>query len=81
MFLAQHPTVESDFVVGTQKNDAAPGSALLRLEIRILGILYLLQNTTLEMDEITPGFFFHFHFARNTPNEFANRDVLTHVLE
>ena len=59
-------------------SDAAIGSAKNGLGLELLGTPYIIQNTTFEIDESTPGFLFQ--FARDIPNEFANGDILTHIL-
>ena len=48
------------------------------LRLELVGTLYLIQNTTFEIVEITPGFLFQ--IARDIPNESANEDILTHIL-
>ena len=59
-------------------SDAAIGSALFRSEVRSVRNPYLVQNTTFEKGESTPGFFFQ--FTRDIPNEIENGDILTHIL-
>ena len=44
----------------------------------MLGTFYLIQNTTFEIDESTPGL--PFQYARDIPNESANGGPLTDIL-
>ena len=49
-----------------------------RSEIRIVRTLHIVKNTHFGIGESTPEF--SFQFARDFPNEFANGDILTHIL-